>query len=143
MIREDMKYLSLKGPIVFTNGCFDIIHPGHMMLLRFARGLAQEGLLVVGVNSDDSVRRLKGPTRPVFPEGHRLDVLREMTMIDRVYLFNEDTPYDLIHCLRPDIIVKGGDYKPEDVVGNNVAKVAIFPLVDGWSTTKILENENV
>jgi rfaE bifunctional protein nucleotidyltransferase chain/domain len=137
-----MDFLGLRGKLVFTNGCFDIIHPGHMLLLRFARSLAQDGLLVVGVNSDDSVRRLKGPGRPVFPEGHRRDVLRELTLVDRVYIFREDTPYDLIHCLRPDIIVKGGDYKPEDVVGSNVAQVIICPLDEQWSTTKILEGRN-
>ncbi len=102
--------------IVFTNGVFDLLHPGHVELLQFAR--AQGDLLVVGVNDDDSVRRLKGEKRPIFPQAERLEVLAALACVDYVVPFAEDTPLELIRALgRIDVLVKGGDYAPAEVVG--------------------------
>ena len=127
--------------VVFTNGCFDLLHVGHVTLLAKARQLGTR--LVVGINTDRSVRALKGPTRPVVNEQDRAVVLAGLTSVDAVVHFDEDTPLELITLLRPDIIVKGGDYKEEDVVGGDVVKswggrVAIIPLVDGKSTTSMI-----
>ena len=121
---------------VFTNGCFDVLHRGHMELLKYCSSL---GRVIVGLNNDDSVRRLKGPSRPFFGERDRKFMLEGCRYVHRVELFAEDTPYELIKSLRPDIIVKGGDYRIEDVVGNDLAEVKIFNFVDGYSTTNILE----
>jgi len=120
--------------IVFTNGCFDQIHIGHIRLLR---SCSRIGVVIVGLNSDASVKRLKGEDRPVYKVGHRKEVLESMRYVDRVLIFEEDTPLELIKNLRPDIIVKGGDYKPEDVVGKEFAEVLIFPLQD----TRGIDNE--
>lgn len=127
--------------IVFTNGCFDILHRGHVEYLYFAK--AQGDVLVVAVNSDDSVRRLKGEGRPVNNLEDRMTVLSALEMVDYVTFFEEDTPYEIISKLKPHIIVKGGDYKPEEVVGKDVVesyggKVVIAPFVKGYSTTYIL-----
>lgn len=127
--------------VVFTNGCFDILHAGHVHLLQAARRLGDT--LVVAVNSDASVSRLKGPTRPVQTEADRLTVLAGLESVDHVIAFEEDTPREVILALMPDVIVKGGDYRPEDVVGGAEARqwggeVAIVPLVAGRSTTGIL-----
>ncbi len=127
--------------IVFTNGCFDILHRGHVEYLFAARALGDR--LVVGVNSDPSVRRLKGPKRPVNPEEDRALVLAGLAAVDAVTLFGEDTPLDLIAALLPDVLVKGGDYRFEEIVGApEVAaaggEVVIAPLVPGRSTTSIL-----
>lgn len=122
--------------IVFTNGCFDIIHRGHVELLRFAK---QQGThLIVGLNSDRSVRRLKGPTRPIIHESDRKAVLMAIRWVDEVMIFDEDTPYELIKKTKPDIIVKGGDYQADSVVGNDLAKVVIYPYLRGHSTTEII-----
>jgi D-glycero-beta-D-manno-heptose 1-phosphate adenylyltransferase len=130
------------GRVVFTNGVFDLLHPGHIDLLRAAR--AQGDLLVVGVNGDDSVRRLKGPTRPVRGEAERVYVLAALECVDAVTVFDEDTPLELVRVLLPDVIVKGGDYSPDTVVGARevVARggdVVIVPLTPGQSTTSIIE----
>jgi len=122
--------------VVFTNGCFDVFHRGHLEYLKQSKGLGDT--LVVGLNSDASVRRLKGPTRPVNNETDRFLLLRALRFVDQVVLFDEDTPYELIKKVRPDIITKGGDYKPETVIGNDLAKVVILPYLDGYSTTRIL-----
>lgn len=134
----------LKGKkIIFTNGCFDILHQGHVECLSGARDLG--GVLIVGVNTDDSVRRLnKAPNRPVNEESARAKVLAALGFVDRVVLFNEDTPLELINIVRPDVIVKGGDYQAEKIVGYKEVRswggdVVIIPLVQGFSTTKTIE----
>lgn len=130
------------GTLVFTNGVFDLLHPGHVDLLAAARGLGDA--LVVGVNTDQSVRRLKGPGRPVRGEADRAYVLAALEAVDAVVLFGEDTPRDLIRALRPDVLVKGGDYTPDRVVGRDDVeawggRVVIVPLTPGHSTTSIIE----
>ena len=124
--------------IGFTNGCFDILHRGHIELLKFCKGM---GKVVVGLNSDSSVSSLKGPTRPVFTERDRKFMLESCRYVDEVRIFEEDTPYNLIKVVKPDIIVKGSDYEIEDVVGNDLCKsVILFNYVDGYSTTQIIKN---
>jgi rfaE bifunctional protein nucleotidyltransferase chain/domain len=127
-----------KKKTVFTNGCFDILHRGHIELLKFCKGM---GKVVVGLNSDSSVSSLKGPTRPVFTERDRKFMLESCRYVDEVRIFEEDTPYNLIKVIKPDIIVKGSDYEIEDVVGNDLCKsVILFNYVDGYSTTQIIKN---
>ena len=121
---------------VFTNGCFDVIHRGHIELLKFCKQL---GRVTVGLNSDASVSALKGESRPIFSVNDRREVLLSCKYVDEVIIFEEETPYDLIKQVKPDIIVKGGDYKIKDVVGNDLAEVKIFNYIPGYSTTKILE----
>ncbi len=124
--------------VVFTNGCFDILHPGHVALLEQARGLGD--CLVVGLNSDNSVRRLKGPQRPVNDEAGRALMLASLASVDLVTVFDEDTPEALLKGLLPDILVKGGDYSSEDVKGREFARdVRILPLVGNFSTTSLIE----
>jgi rfaE bifunctional protein nucleotidyltransferase chain/domain len=129
------------GPLVFTNGVFDLLHPGHVDVLLGAR---REGAaLIVGVNGDASVRRLKGPTRPVRHETERAYVLAAFEAVDAVVTFDQDTPAELVALLQPDVIVKGGDYAPDSVVGADVVRarggrVVIIPLVPGQSTTGII-----
>lgn len=127
--------------IVFTNGCFDVLHYGHVVYLAQARQLGD--LLVVGLNSDDSVRRLKGPTRPVNPLPARACTLAALEMVDFVVPFEEDTPYRLITQIIPDVLVKGGDYAIDQIVGADFVRehggtVHIIPLEDGFSTTSTL-----
>tara|TARA_Y100000310_G_C20569984_1_gene757510 strand:- start:140 stop:544 length:405 start_codon:yes stop_codon:yes gene_type:complete len=129
---------------IFTNGCFDVLHIGHVKLLEYCYNLAYKttggpGRVIVGLNSDESVNRLKGPNRPINNQQERQYVLESLRYVDRVEIFSEDTPYQLINRLVPDIIVKGGDYKPEDVIGNDIAEVKIFNIIEGHSTTEILE----
>lgn len=123
-------------PVIFTNGCFDILHRGHVELLRYCHSL---GRVVVGLNSDRSVKQLKGDSRPYNNESDRQLVLEACKFVDEVMIFDEETPYQLIKKIKPDIVVKGGDYQKEDVVGNDLAEVKIFNFVDGYSTTNILE----
>ncbi|MBI5142966.1 MAG: D-glycero-beta-D-manno-heptose 1-phosphate adenylyltransferase [Nitrospirae bacterium] len=123
--------------IVFTNGCFDMIHPGHVRYLREAAALGD--VLVVGLNSDESVSRLK-PGRPVNPASHRAEVLAALTSVDFVTVFHEDTPYNLIRAVMPDVLVKGGDWRPENIVGSDiVADTRSLPFAEGFSTTSIIE----
>lgn len=128
--------------IVFTNGCFDLIHPGHIYSLYKAW---QEGdILVVGLNSDTSVRALKGETRPIFSEKERAETLSALSFVDYIAIFSELTPLAMILTLRPHILVKGGDYTPEDVVGRKEVeadggKLVLIPELPGYSTTKIIE----
>ena len=142
-LREHLHWWRLQGKkVVFTNGCFDLLHAGHLALLRHARELGD--ILIVGVNSDASVKRLKGEERPLVPEAERAQLLAALEGIDRVVVFDQDTPLELIQELQPDVLVKGGDYKPEDVVGRaeveaRGGRVAIFPLVAGRSTSMLLE----
>jgi D-beta-D-heptose 7-phosphate kinase / D-beta-D-heptose 1-phosphate adenosyltransferase len=124
--------------LVFTNGCFDILHVGHIQYLEQSRALGDK--LIVGLNSDASVRRLKGPTRPVNNQADRKRMLMALRCVDEVVIFDEDTPYELIVSLQPDIVTKGGDYSPENVVGYGLAEVVILPYVDGKSTTRVLEH---
>lgn len=124
--------------VVFTNGCFDILHAGHVSVLEFAR--SKGDLLVVGLNSDASVRRLKGPSRPVNSQGDRALVLAALESVSAVCIFEEDTPYNLIKLIRPDVLVKGGDYKPTEIVGREFAKKVVrFALLKGRSTTNIIK----
>ncbi|MCB2210687.1 D-glycero-beta-D-manno-heptose 1-phosphate adenylyltransferase [bacterium] len=137
--REQMR--SEGKSVVFTNGCFDILHAGHVELLELARNFGDA--LILGLNSDASVRRLKGENRPVVPEADRARVMGALKAVDRVTLFEQDTPFELIETLRPDVLVKGGDWKPEDVVGKDVVeahggRVEIVPLVAGRSTTNVI-----
>jgi D-beta-D-heptose 7-phosphate kinase/D-beta-D-heptose 1-phosphate adenosyltransferase len=127
--------------IVFTNGCFDLLHVGHTRLLRKAADLGD--YLIVGLNADESVRRLKGPSRPINVETSRAEVLAALESVDAVTLFEEDTPFDLIDAIRPDVLVKGGDYRPEEVVGREVVeasggRLVLIPLVEGHSTSNMV-----
>lgn len=124
--------------IVFTNGVYDLLHAGHVTLLEKAKALGD--LLVVGLNSDSSVRRLKGPKRPMALEADRAKVVASLVPVDYVVFFKEDTPYELIRALRPHILVKGGDYKLHEVVGRDlVQKVVRIPLVKGRSTSSLIQ----
>ncbi|NLO91254.1 MAG: D-glycero-beta-D-manno-heptose 1-phosphate adenylyltransferase [Elusimicrobia bacterium] len=124
--------------VVFTNGCFDILHAGHVLLLDKARSLGD--VLVVGLNSDASVRRLKGPSRPVNCQKDRALVLSGLASVDRVVVFGEPTPAELLAELRPDVLVKGADYRPEQVAGREYAgRVALLKLLKGRSTTGIIK----
>ena len=127
----------LERNIVWTNGVFDILHTGHLKLLRHAHTLGKR--LVVGINSDSSVKRVKGDLRPINEQNTRKEALLELGFVDDVVIFEEDTPYEAIKEIQPDVIVKGGDYTVEQVVGNDIAKVEIFPTVKGYSTTKTIE----
>ena len=128
--------------IVFTNGCFDLIHLGHLEILARSADLGDK--LIVGINSDMSIKKIKGNSRPIIEEDSRAKQLAAIEFIDAVILFNEDTPYNLINILKPDVLTKGGDYKKNDIVGNQLmnkehGKVVIIPLTQGYSTTSILE----
>lgn len=145
-IAELSKKLKSEGKkIVFTNGCFDILHSGHVFYLQRAK--QQGDILILGLNSDASVRRLKGEKRPINSESDRAIVISELKSIDYVVIFEEDTPLEIISLIVPDILVKGGDYKKEDVVGKEVVEknggeVVIIPFVDGKSTTNIINRIN-
>lgn len=128
--------------IVFTNGCFDILHAGHIQYLEAAARLGQR--LVIGVNDDDSVTRLKGPGRPINRISSRLYLLASLSFVDAVVSFPEDTPLALIRRIRPDVLVKGGDYTPETIVGADEmpdwgGRVEVIPLLEGFSTTGLAE----
>ena len=124
--------------IIFTNGCFDILHIGHVKYLEQAKSFGD--VLIIGLNSDESIRKLKGNKRPINSEIDRAYILASMAIVDYVVIFEEDTPLDLIELIRPDILVKGGDYKEEDVVGKGIAKqIKIVDFIRGKSTTKTIE----
>ena len=133
---------TVHGAVVFTNGVFDLLHPGHIEVLDMAR---REGAaLVVGLNSDASVKRLKGPSRPVRNTAERAMVLAGLEAVDAVVVFDQDPPFELVQRLQPDVIVKGGDYSPETIVGAELVaarggRVVVVPLVAGQSTTSIIE----
>jgi rfaE bifunctional protein nucleotidyltransferase chain/domain len=127
--------------IVFTNGCFDILHRGHVEYLQKAKTFGDK--LVVGLNSDASVRRLKGETRPVQDQESRKIILEALRCVDEVIIFDEDTPYELIKKIQPDVLVKGADYKAEDIVGYDIVtakggEVRTVEFVEGHSTSRIL-----
>ena len=129
--------------IVFTNGCFDILHRGHVEYLSHAKDLGDK--LILGLNTDASVKRLgKSPERPINSEDTRATILAGLECVDAVILFDEDTPYELIKFVQPDVLVKGNDYKAEEIVGYDIVtakggKVITIQLVDGFSTTKLIE----
>jgi rfaE bifunctional protein nucleotidyltransferase chain/domain len=122
--------------LVFTNGCFDLLHAGHVRYLREAKKLGD--VLVVGINSDRSVSEIK-PERPITPEDQRAEVLSSLEMVDYVTFFDEATPYELIRRIKPDVLVKGGDWRPEDIVGSDIAaQTRSLPYYEGLSTTDII-----
>lgn len=127
-----------KKKIVFTNGCFDLIHIGHVSLFQKAKTLGD--ILIVAINSDKSLAGLKGPKRPLVSQKDRTKLLAALTAIDYVVVFNEQTPFELLSKLKPDVLVKGGDYKIEDIIGREfVKKVYRYPLVEGKSTSNLIK----
>jgi rfaE bifunctional protein nucleotidyltransferase chain/domain len=138
-------FRSQGAKVVFTNGCFDILHRGHVEYLSKAADMGD--VLVVGLNTDASVKRLKGEGRPINNEESRALVLASLSFVDAVVLFDEDTPYELIKAIHPDVLVKGADYKPEEIVGYDIVTayggtVATVPIVEGYSSTKIIVSQN-
>lgn len=128
--------------VVFTNGCFDLLHRGHLHLLREAKKLAD--LLIVALNSDSSVKAIKGSGRPILPQADRAELIAALEMVDYVILFGESDPYHLIQELKPDVLVKGGDWPEGAIVGADVVegargKVVVIPYLEGYSTTRIIE----
>ena len=133
-----LKQEDVEDTVVFTNGVFDILHTGHLELLRQAKELGNK--LVVGINSDASVKRLKGNDRPINNTDQRVKQISMLPWVDEVHVFDQDTPYELIKYIQPNKIVKGGDYTVETVVGHDLAEVHLIPTVEGYSTTNIIEN---
>jgi rfaE bifunctional protein nucleotidyltransferase chain/domain len=132
----------LEQRVVFTNGCFDILHLGHVEYLEAASQLGD--VLVVGLNSDASVRQLKGPARPVLPQESRARILAALEFVEAVIIFDEDTPKKLIEALRPDVLVKGGDYTEDQIAGASFVRsyggeVIILPYIPGYSTTSLIQ----
>ena len=126
--------------IVFTNGCFDLLHLGHIDYLSKAKDLGD--VLIIGINTDDSVRRLKGDTRPITNEKSRATIIASLQFVTAVVLFDEDTPYNLIQQVQPDVLVKGSDYKPEDIVGYDIVKakggeIVTIDFLEGYATSAI------
>jgi len=142
LLHQLSRWRLLGKTVAFTNGCFDILHQGHIAALSDAAREAD--FLVVGLNSDASTRRLKGPDRPVNDQDARTTVMAALLMVDAVILFGEDTPLDLINAIRPDVLVKGGDYTLEQIVGAKEViaaggRVVINPILPGFSTSSIIE----
>jgi D-beta-D-heptose 7-phosphate kinase/D-beta-D-heptose 1-phosphate adenosyltransferase len=140
--KEIEKLKGVGKRIVFTNGCFDILHTGHTRYLREARKLGD--VLVLGLNSDASIRSIKGEKRPIVPEAERADVMASLESVDYLTIFNEPTPLELIELLKPDVLVKGGDWAEKDIVGGDAVRkwggtVAVIPEIKGASTTNIIE----
>ncbi|PLW97904.1 MAG: D-glycero-beta-D-manno-heptose 1-phosphate adenylyltransferase [Marinilabiliales bacterium] len=132
--------------IVFTNGCFDLLHLGHIDYLSKAKDLGD--ILIIGVNTDDSVRRLKGESRPITDENSRSSIIASLQFVNAVVLFDEDTPYELIKQVQPDVLVKGSDYKPEDIVGFDIVKakggeIVTIDYLEGYSTSGIINKLTV
>jgi len=131
-----------KKKIVFTNGCFDLIHPGHIKLLSSAK--KQGEVLILGLNSDSSIRKIKGEKRPILKEKGRIEILSAITYIDYIVVFKEETPFKLIKIIKPDVLVKGGDWEEKDIVGADLVKkqggkVVRIRLKKGYSTTTLIE----
>ncbi|MBN2600691.1 MAG: D-glycero-beta-D-manno-heptose 1-phosphate adenylyltransferase [Candidatus Marinimicrobia bacterium] len=127
-----------KKRVVFTNGCFDILHAGHVDLLEKAKSFGDH--LVVGLNSDLSVKKIKGPNRPIFSETDRARLLAALEVVDYIALFDEETPREILRQLQPDVLVKGGDYRINEIVGHDfIPEVRVIPLVAGKSTTGIIK----
>lgn len=147
LTREKLKNFLKKAKkegkkIVFTNGCFDILHAGHVRIIEFSK--SQGDLLILGLNTDASIKRLKGQSRPINKEKDRAIVVSSLQAVDGVVLFKEDTPLNLIKIIKPDILVKGADYTKENVVGREYAgKVVLCPLVKGKSTTNIIKKAKI
>jgi D-beta-D-heptose 7-phosphate kinase/D-beta-D-heptose 1-phosphate adenosyltransferase len=142
LLPELQRHRALGRKVVFTNGCFDLIHLGHVEYFRFAK--RQGDILVVAVNSDHSIQKLKGPKRPIISENDRISVLEELESIDYVISFDDDTPIPLLEALRPEVLVKGADYTKEQVVGWQIVegyggRVALAPLIDGRSTSSVIQ----
>lgn len=141
-LANDIAFWKFKDrKVVFTNGCFDILHRGHVEYLAKAASLAD--IMVVGLNTDSSVTRLKGSKRPVQDETSRALILASLSFVSKVVLFDENTPYELIKFIQPDVLVKGSDYKAEDIVGYDIVtskggEVVTIDIVDGYSTTAIV-----
>jgi len=132
----------LEKNIAFTNGVFDIIHPGHIFSL--SQAAKEADFLIVGINSDESVKRLKGNVRPIIPQDSRALILASLVIVDAVIIFEEDTPLELINAIKPDVLVKGGDYTVDQIAGAkeviaNGGRVVINPIIEGFSTSSILE----
>ena len=130
-----------EGTVVFTNGVFDLLHPGHVRYLQDARALGDA--LVVGLNSDRSVRANKGPERPITPENERAEILLALECVDAVAIFDDDTPAEIIRRVQPDVLVKGADWGPDNIVGRDTVearggRVVRMPLLEGYSTTELL-----
>ncbi len=128
--------------IVFTNGCFDVVHRGHIEVLAHTADLGDK--LIIGLNSDTSIKKIKGKNRPIIKEESRAILLASLTFVDAVILFSEETPYNLVKQIVPDILAKGGDYKIEEIAGNDIVKenggeIILVPFIDGFSTTEIIE----
>jgi D-beta-D-heptose 7-phosphate kinase/D-beta-D-heptose 1-phosphate adenosyltransferase len=128
--------------VVLTNGCFDLLHPGHLHLLREAK--KQGDILVVALNSDISVRKIKGPSRPILADSNRAELLAALEMVDYVTCFDEPDPYEVIRELKPDVLVKGGDWPKERIIGSDIVereggRVSVVPYLKGHSTTEIIE----
>ena len=128
--------------VVYTNGCFDLVHRGHIHLLRQAKMLGD--ILIVGVNSDVSVKAIKGPQRPIMPEADRIELIAALEMVDYVVAYNEPDPYRVIVAIQPNVLVKGGDWSADKIVGADVVeqnggRVAVIPYLPGFSTTQIIE----
>lgn len=142
LIRLRKRLQSSGKKVVFTNGCFDLIHAGHIYLFRTAKSFGD--ILITAVNDDDSIRRFKGPSRPIFAVEERLEVLQALETIDFLTVFSQDTPLQVITSLRPDVLVKGGDWQPEEVVGRAEVlawggRVEIVPTLPGSSSTGIID----
>lgn len=142
MLQRIAQWKVLTKTIVFTNGVFDIIHPGHIFSL--SQAAKEADYLIVGVNSDESVKRLKGNDRPINNQETRSLVLASLLMVDAVVIFEEDTPLELINAVKPDVLVKGGDYTIEQVVGAkeviaNGGRVVINPIIQGYSTSEVIK----
>jgi len=146
--REDLKPIvdglkKDKKTVVFTNGCFDILHYGHVKYLEEAKGIGD--ILIVAVNSDSSVREIKGEKRPIIQEDARLKVVAALESVDYVTIFDEDTPFETIRLIEPTVIVKGGDWDVDDIVGSDIVKglggkTVTIPFVEGYSTSKMIES---
>ncbi|MCD6539443.1 MAG: D-glycero-beta-D-manno-heptose 1-phosphate adenylyltransferase [Candidatus Omnitrophica bacterium] len=131
-----------KKKIVFTNGCFDLIHPGHIKLLSSAK--KQGEVLILGLNSDSSIRKIKGEKRPILKEKERIEILSAITYIDYIVVFKEETPFKLVKIIKPDVLVKGGDWEEKDIVGADLVKkqggkIVRIRLKKGYSTTTLIE----
>jgi D-glycero-beta-D-manno-heptose 1-phosphate adenylyltransferase len=128
--------------VVFTNGCFDLLHRGHVHVLRKAR--AAGDMLIVGLNSDRSVKAIKGPERPILPQTDRVELIAAMEMVDYVVLFDDADPYRLIAAIKPDVLAKGGDWRVDKIIGSDIVaqnggRVEVIPYLPGFSTTEIIE----
>ena len=133
---------AVKQTIVFTNGCFDLLHEGHFHLLNESKKLGE--ILILGINTDSSIKKLKGDTRPIQKLAERIDAIKKKSIVDYIITFDDDTPIKLIEIIEPDFLVKGGDYQIENIVGNKLAKqTIIIPVLEGYSTTQQIKTLNL